>query len=123
MGFVDVQNAYALEPGGAFNFGAVNASLYEYTGDIDYQHIPEGKQELAGKAPFFPCASLLILYVGLTLVGRPADSISALYVVLCLAWLGLKAPALAWLETASGPENLEPGQKPAVTAWLGLAPA
>ncbi len=103
--FVDVQIAYALEPGGTCNLGAVNTSLY--TGDIDYQPIPEGQegywiQELAGKSPFLPSASMLILYVGLTVngqwvsldtnsasyaaidtgttrVGGPADSISALY--------------------------------------------
>ncbi len=44
-------------------------------------------------------------------------------IVLCLAWLGLKATALAWLATASGPENLEPGRKPGFAAWLGLAQA
>ncbi len=40
--FVDVQNAPALEPGGAFNLGAVNTSLY--TGVMDYQLIPEGQE-------------------------------------------------------------------------------
>ena len=49
--FVDVDDAQTLEPGGTFNLGAVNASLY--TGDIDYQDIPDGEegywiQELAG---------------------------------------------------------------------------
>ncbi len=76
-------------------------------GDMDYQPIPEGQegywiQELAGELPFFPSASMLISHVGLTvngqslsldagcasyaaidtditLVGGPADSISALY--------------------------------------------
>ena len=49
--FVDVDNAQTLEPGGTFNLGATNTSLY--TGDIDYQSIPSGQegywiQELAG---------------------------------------------------------------------------
>ncbi|TFK80120.1 acid protease [Polyporus arcularius HHB13444] len=87
--FVDVQNAYALEPGGTFNLGAVNTSLY--TGDIDYQPIPEGQQgywiqELTGLTVNGQSVSLdagsasyAAIDTGTTLVGRPADSISALY--------------------------------------------
>ncbi|TFK84422.1 hypothetical protein K466DRAFT_567223 [Polyporus arcularius HHB13444] len=43
LGFKSISssNAQALEPGGMVNCGAVNTSLYEYTGDIHYQHIPE----------------------------------------------------------------------------------
>ena len=49
--FVDVAEAQVLEPGGTFNLGAVNNSLF--TGDIDYQDIPGGRgtywiQELTG---------------------------------------------------------------------------
>ena len=49
--FIDVNNAQTLEPGGTFNLGAVNTSLF--TGDIDYQDIPSGQegywiQELSG---------------------------------------------------------------------------
>ncbi|RDX49105.1 acid protease [Lentinus brumalis] len=87
--FVDVQNAPALEPGGAFNLGAVNTSLY--TGDMDYQPIPEGQegywiQELAGLTVNGQSLSLdagsasyAAIDTDTTLVGGPADSISALY--------------------------------------------
>ena len=49
--FIGVEGAKETEPGGTFNLGAVNTSLF--TGDIDYQSIPEGQegfwiQELAG---------------------------------------------------------------------------
>ncbi|KAF8871194.1 hypothetical protein CPB84DRAFT_1754123 [Gymnopilus junonius] len=40
---------------------------------------------------------------------------------MCRLWLGLKAPALAWLELALAFQNLELGQKPKNRAWLGLA--
>ncbi|KAI0784941.1 aspartic peptidase domain-containing protein [Abortiporus biennis] len=36
----NASNPQTLEPGGTFNIGAVNSSLY--TGDIDYQDIPSG---------------------------------------------------------------------------------
>ena len=50
--FLDVQNVQELEPGGTFNLGAVNTSLF--TGDIDYQDIPDGQegfwlQEITGE--------------------------------------------------------------------------
>ena len=59
--FVDGQNAQELEPGGTFNLGAVNTSLF--TGDIDYQDIPSGEegywiQELTGKCAFGVVPSL-----------------------------------------------------------------
>ncbi len=62
--FVDLQNAYALEPGGTFNLGVVNTSLY--TGNIDYQPIPEGQegywiQELTGKSPFCSSSALPLI--------------------------------------------------------------
>ncbi|RDX53986.1 acid protease [Lentinus brumalis] len=70
LGFKSISssNAQALEPGGMVNCGAVNTSLYEYTGDIHYQHIPEATGSRTWLAP--PCT---------TLVGCPVDSISALY--------------------------------------------
>ncbi|RDX49651.1 acid protease [Lentinus brumalis] len=86
---VDVQNAYALEPGGTCNLGAMNASLY--TGGIDYHPIPEGQegywiQELAGLTVNGQpvtldagSASYAAIDTGTTRVGGPADSTSALY--------------------------------------------
>ena len=38
--FTNDTNAAELEAGGTFTLGAVNSSLY--TGDIDYQDIPDG---------------------------------------------------------------------------------
>lgn len=50
--FRDVERAETLEPGGTFTLGAVDSSLF--TGDIDYQPIPDGQagywiQEITGK--------------------------------------------------------------------------
>ena len=45
--------------------------------------------------------------------------------VMCRLRLGLKAPALAWLEAARAWQNHRPGQKPKVglgLAWLRLRP-
>ena len=45
--------------------------------------------------------------------------------VMCWLWLGLKAPALAWLEAAWAWQNHRPGQKPKEglgLAWLWLRP-
>ncbi len=39
--FVDVAQAQKLEPGGTFTLGGVDSSLF--TGDIDYQPIPDGQ--------------------------------------------------------------------------------
>ena len=49
--FVNDSNAQQLEPGGTFNLGSTNSSLF--TGNIDYQDIPSGQegywiQELSG---------------------------------------------------------------------------
>ena len=49
--FVDVATAQNLEPGGTFTLGNVDTSLF--TGDIDYQPIPDGQvgfwiQEITG---------------------------------------------------------------------------
>lgn len=38
--FVNHSGTRAVEPGGSFSLGAVNLSLY--TGEIDYQSIPDG---------------------------------------------------------------------------------
>ena len=38
--YVDDTSARSSEPGGTFNFGSLNSSLY--TGDIDYQNVPDG---------------------------------------------------------------------------------
>ncbi|RPD58766.1 acid protease [Lentinus tigrinus ALCF2SS1-7] len=87
--FVDIQNAQVLEPGGTFNLGAVNTSLY--TGDIDYQSIPDGQegywiQELTGMTVNGASVTLesgtssyAAIDTGTTLVGGPADAIAALY--------------------------------------------
>ena len=50
--FLDVPRARALEPGGTFTLGAVDNSLF--TGEIDYQPIPDGQagywlQEITGE--------------------------------------------------------------------------
>ncbi|KAI9067956.1 acid protease [Trametes sanguinea] len=87
--FNDVNNAQALEPGGTFNLGAVNSSLF--TGDIDYQNIPDGQegywiQQLAGLTVNgnsvdvgSGSAAYAAIDTGTTLVGGPQDVISALY--------------------------------------------
>ncbi|KAI0766648.1 acid protease [Trametes elegans] len=87
--YVDVSNAQSLEPGGTFTLGAVNSSLY--TGDIDYQNIPDGQegywiQELAGVTVNGNDVSVgsgssayAAIDTGTTLVGGPQAVIAALY--------------------------------------------
>ncbi|KAI8996627.1 acid protease [Trametes punicea] len=87
--FNDVNNAQTLEPGGTFTLGAVNTSLF--TGDIDYQDIPDGQegywiQELSGLTVNgnsvqvgSGSAAYAAIDTGTTLVGGPQDVISALY--------------------------------------------
>ncbi|KAI0630626.1 acid protease [Trametes polyzona] len=87
--FVDTPSASSLEPGGTFNLGAVNNSLF--TGDIDYQDIPSGQegywiQQLSGLTVNGNSVSLpsgsgayAAIDTGTTLVGGPQDAISALY--------------------------------------------
>ncbi|TBU30161.1 aspartic peptidase domain-containing protein [Dichomitus squalens] len=87
--FVNDTNAQQLEPGGTFNIGSTNSSLY--TGDIDYQDIPSGQegywiQELTGltvngNSVNFTSgsASYAAIDTGTTLVGGPNDAIAALY--------------------------------------------
>ncbi|KAH9893556.1 aspartic peptidase domain-containing protein [Cubamyces lactineus] len=87
--FNDVNGAQDQEPGGTFNLGAVNTSLF--TGDIDYQDIPDGQegywiQELsaltvngASVSVGSGSAAYAAIDTGTTLVGGPQDVISALY--------------------------------------------
>ncbi|KAI0741353.1 acid protease [Daedaleopsis nitida] len=87
--FVDVAEAQENEPGGTFNLGAVNTSLF--TGDIDYQDIPGGKgtywiQEMTGLTVNGNSVSLpsgsgsyAAIDTGTTLVGGPPDIIDAFY--------------------------------------------
>ncbi|RDX53982.1 acid protease [Lentinus brumalis] len=86
--FAAVQNAQALEPGGMVNLGADDPSLYVYTGNIDYQHIPEAGSRswlvsltVNGQSVSLDAGSVSYATIdtGTTLVGGPADSISALY--------------------------------------------
>ncbi|TFK84827.1 acid protease [Polyporus arcularius HHB13444] len=87
--FLDVQSAQELEPGGTFSLGAVNTSLF--TGDIDYQDIPDGQegfwlQELTGlnvngNSVTLPSGSdsYGAIDTGTTLVSGPEDVVAALY--------------------------------------------
>ncbi|KAI0640743.1 acid protease [Trametes meyenii] len=87
--FVDVNNAQTLEPGGTFNLGAVNSSLF--TGDIDYQDIPDGQegywiQQLSALtvngnsvSVGSGSAAYAAIDTGTTLVGGPESIVSALY--------------------------------------------
>ncbi|KAM5537642.1 hypothetical protein V8D89_008720 [Ganoderma adspersum] len=87
--FTDDANAKDIEPGGTFNLGAVNASLF--TGDIDFQPIPGGQgtywlQELTGltangNAVTLPAGSgsYAAIDTGTTLVIGPKDAIAGLY--------------------------------------------
>ncbi|EJF59592.1 acid protease [Dichomitus squalens LYAD-421 SS1] len=87
--FTNDTQARDLEPGGTFNLGAVNTSLF--TGDIDFQDIPGGQgtywiQELTGLSANgasveLPAgaASYAAIDTGTTLVIGPTDGIAALY--------------------------------------------
>ncbi|PIL25348.1 transporter [Ganoderma sinense ZZ0214-1] len=87
--FVDDAQAQQLEPGGTFNLGSTNSSLF--TGSIDYQSIPSGQegywiQELTGLSVngntvslTSGSASYAAIDTGTTLVGGPTSAISALY--------------------------------------------
>lgn len=65
-----------LEPGGTFTLGATNSSLF--TGDIDYQDVPNGApgywiQELTGMSPSLergPTTHVLAYFTGLTVNGQ-----------------------------------------------------
>lgn len=85
----NVSNAQSLEPGGTFTMGAVNTSLY--TGDIDYNDIPDGDatywlQTISaitsqGGSISVPSGSdaLAAIDTGTTLIGGPSDAIAAIY--------------------------------------------
>ncbi|KAI0753747.1 acid protease [Fomes fomentarius] len=87
--FVDVAQAQKLEPGGTFTLGGVDSSLF--TGDIDYQPIPDGQvgfwvQEITSLTVNGNSVSLLsgtgsygAIDTGTTLVTGPTDIIDALY--------------------------------------------
>jgi hypothetical protein len=87
--FINDTNGGDLEPGGSFTMGYVNESLY--TGNIDYQNIPNGQasfwlQEITsmtvqGKPISLPSgsASYAAIDTGTTLVAGPASGIAAIY--------------------------------------------
>ncbi|KAI0369096.1 acid protease [Pilatotrama ljubarskyi] len=87
--YANASNVQNLEPGGTFTLGAVNSTLY--TGDIDYQDIPDGQegywiQQLSGLTVNgndvtvgSGSAAYAAIDTGTTLVGGPQDVISALY--------------------------------------------
>jgi len=87
--FLDDQNAETLEPGGSFNMGFVNQSLY--TGDIDFQNIPSGQESwwilpmtgmtVQGNSVTLPTgsASYSAIDTGTTLVGGPTSAIQAIF--------------------------------------------
>lgn len=85
----NVSNAQSLEPGGTFTMGAVNTSLY--TGDIDYNDIPDGDatywlqtiSAITSQGGSISVASgtdaLAAIDTGTTLIGGPSDAIAAIY--------------------------------------------
>lgn len=87
--FTNDTNAQQLEPGGTFTLGATNSSLF--TGDIDYQDIPDGApgywvQELTGlkvngQSINIPTGSdaWAAIDTGTTGVGVPADTLQAIF--------------------------------------------
>lgn len=87
--FVNDSGARASEPGGSFSLGALNASLY--TGDVDYQPVPDGSRgywsiEMAGVSVQGTAldlsadnGALAAIDTGTTLVGGPADAIQQIY--------------------------------------------
>ncbi|KZP16586.1 acid protease [Athelia psychrophila] len=88
--FIDDTKASNEEPGGVVTLGATNTSLY--TGAIDYQNIPSGKESywilpLTGmnvqgtnvSVPTTGTDSFSAIDTGTTLVGGPSDAIAAIY--------------------------------------------
>jgi len=86
--YLDDAQVRSAEPGGTFTFGAVNTSLY--TGDIDYQDVPDGhvgywileltslvSQDTTLSMPSSP--SYAAIDTGTTLVGGPVSMIQQLY--------------------------------------------
>jgi hypothetical protein len=87
--FGNSSSASNLEPGGSFQMGGTNSSLF--TGNIDYQDIPSGDESywiqtlsamtVNGNSVTLPTGSdaLAAIDTGTTLVGGPPDAIAALY--------------------------------------------
>ncbi|KAH9942021.1 aspartic peptidase domain-containing protein [Amylocystis lapponica] len=87
--YLNDSQVQSLEPGGTFTLGATNSTLY--TGDIDYQDIPDGSvgywmQELSGLTAQGTSVTLpsgsgsyAAIDTGTTLVGGPSSVISELY--------------------------------------------
>ena len=87
--FLNASNVQELEPGGSFTMGYTNSSLY--TGNIDYQNLPDGQQSfwiqeitsmtVQGKTLTQPSgsASYAAIDTGTTLVAGPASAIQSLY--------------------------------------------
>ncbi|THH28120.1 hypothetical protein EUX98_g6070 [Antrodiella citrinella] len=86
--YLDDSTAADAEPGGTFTFGAVNSSLY--SGDIDYQNVPDGHvgywilevnslvvQNTTLSMPSAP--SYAAIDTGTTLVAGPVTAIAELY--------------------------------------------
>jgi len=82
-------DVHSLEPGGTFTMGAVNTSLY--TGDIDYNDIPDGDSTYwvqtitaitsqGNPISISPGSSTLAaIDTGTSLIGGPADAVAEIY--------------------------------------------
>lgn len=87
--YIDDANADTLEPGGTFTMGFVNSSLY--TGDIDYNDVPDGKTTywlqsissltVQGTAVTVNSGtdSYAAIDTGTTLIGGPSSYIAEIY--------------------------------------------
>jgi cathepsin D len=86
--FLDDQNAQTLEAGGSFDLGFVNQSLY--TGSIDFQNIPSGKQSFwtlsmssitvqGNSVPVPSGFNFAAIDTGTTLVGGPPNVIQSIF--------------------------------------------
>jgi cathepsin D len=87
--FVNVSSSSELNPGGQFNMGFLNKSIY--TGSVEYTNIPNGvgsywiapltKLTVGGSGIALPggSASYAAIDTGTTLVGGPPAQIAALY--------------------------------------------
>ncbi|KAK7466332.1 hypothetical protein VKT23_005058 [Stygiomarasmius scandens] len=85
--YVNDSTAEELEAGGSFTMGFLDSSLY--TGDIDYNNIPDGMetywiQQISsltsqGSSISFSSNQYAAIDTGTTLVGGPADVISEIY--------------------------------------------
>ncbi|KAJ7588116.1 aspartic peptidase A1 [Mycena floridula] len=87
--YIDDEQAQELEPGGSFTMGFLNSSFY--TGDVDYNSIPDGKtsywtqtiSSITVQGSSITLSSDSDAYAaidtGTTLVGGPATDIAAIY--------------------------------------------